>query len=141
MAARDAALTTAMPDEIVPDQILPDEVLVEQLRLGNRGAFDLLYERYFKRIHYFVQRRLDNRADAEPVRSNEGCCECSASQCLHRVFLELRAICAGMTACQPIQGGVWAEIVTKFGTEKHRDTGVGHEASFLWLIDDRCREG
>ncbi|MBW2272027.1 MAG: RNA polymerase sigma factor [Deltaproteobacteria bacterium] len=48
----------------MPD-VLPDEVLVDQVRLGNRGAFDLLYQRYFKRIYYFVDRRLDNRADTE----------------------------------------------------------------------------
>jgi RNA polymerase sigma-70 factor (ECF subfamily) len=45
--------------------VLPDEVLVEQLRLGNQGAFDLLYDRYFKRIFHFVDRRLNNRADTE----------------------------------------------------------------------------
>jgi RNA polymerase sigma-70 factor (ECF subfamily) len=55
LAERDAATTTA----------LPDEVLVDQVRLGNRGAFDLLYQRYFKRIYHFVDRRLDNRADTE----------------------------------------------------------------------------
>jgi len=45
--------------------VLPDEVLVQQLRLGNQGAFDLLYDRYFKRIFHFVDRRLNNRADTE----------------------------------------------------------------------------
>ena len=44
---------------------LEDEVLVERLRRGDADAFDALYERYFKRITYFVARRIDNRADVE----------------------------------------------------------------------------
>ena len=48
-------------DELRP----PDEALVERLRAGDHEAFNELYERYFKRIYAFVNRRLTNRADAE----------------------------------------------------------------------------
>jgi RNA polymerase sigma-70 factor (ECF subfamily) len=46
-------------------ELLDDRELVERLRSGDEQAFDELYERYFKRIAYFVGRRIDNRADAE----------------------------------------------------------------------------
>ena len=44
---------------------ISDDVLVERLRGGDESAFELLYERYFRRISVFVGRRIDNRADAE----------------------------------------------------------------------------
>jgi RNA polymerase sigma-70 factor (ECF subfamily) len=44
---------------------LPDEALVERLRTGDHEAFNELYQRYFKRIYAFVDRRMGNRADAE----------------------------------------------------------------------------
>ena len=42
-----------------------DGELVDRLRKGDEQAFDLLYQRYFKRIYHFVERRLAVRADAE----------------------------------------------------------------------------
>lgn len=42
-----------------------DEHLVERLRRGDSQAFQILYDRYFKRIYHFLDRRLSNRADAE----------------------------------------------------------------------------
>jgi len=43
----------------------PDEGLIELIRSGDEGAFEELYERYFKRIFNFVDKRLRNRADTE----------------------------------------------------------------------------
>jgi len=42
-----------------------DNELVDLLRKGDKESFELLYQRYFKRIYHFVERRLDVRADAE----------------------------------------------------------------------------
>lgn len=42
-----------------------DEVLVERVRLGDESAFAELYERFFKRIFLFVDKRLRNQADTE----------------------------------------------------------------------------
>lgn len=42
-----------------------DEQLVARLKAGDRTAFDELYERFFKRIYLFVDRRLRNPADTE----------------------------------------------------------------------------
>jgi len=42
-----------------------DAELVDRLRKGESSAFEALYERYFKRIYHFVDRRLSIRADAE----------------------------------------------------------------------------
>ena len=42
-----------------------DDVLVDRIRRGDRAAFDDLYERYFKRIYAFLDKRLGNRADTE----------------------------------------------------------------------------
>ncbi len=44
---------------------LSDEVLVERLRTGDREAFDEIYQRYFKRVYAFLDKRLRNRADTE----------------------------------------------------------------------------
>jgi len=44
---------------------LSDEHLIRQTLEGDRAAFDLLYERYVRRIYRFVDKRLRNRADVE----------------------------------------------------------------------------
>jgi RNA polymerase sigma-70 factor (ECF subfamily) len=43
----------------------PDELLVEQIKLGDQQAFEQLYERFYKRIYLFVDKRLRNPADTE----------------------------------------------------------------------------
>lgn len=52
----------AAPEIVAP---LPDEELLIQLKAGDAGAFDVLYERYFARVYHFVDKRLRNRADTE----------------------------------------------------------------------------
>jgi RNA polymerase sigma-70 factor (ECF subfamily) len=42
-----------------------DESIVDRVRDGDRAAFDELYQRYFKRIYAFLDKRLRNRADTE----------------------------------------------------------------------------
>lgn len=42
-----------------------DEELIDALRSGDQSAFDHLYDRYFKRVYRFTEKRLFNRADAE----------------------------------------------------------------------------
>ena len=42
-----------------------DEEYVERVRCGEREAFEVLYQRYIKRVYSFVNRRLHNRADTE----------------------------------------------------------------------------
>jgi RNA polymerase sigma-70 factor (ECF subfamily) len=44
---------------------IPDEVLVDRIRTGDPEAFDEIYERYFKRVYAFLDKRLRNRADTE----------------------------------------------------------------------------
>lgn len=44
-----------------------DEQLIARVVAGEREAFDLLYNRYLKRVYSFVQRRVGNRADTEEV--------------------------------------------------------------------------
>jgi len=47
-------------------RVLPtDGELVDRLRKGDEQAFEILYNRYFKRIYHFVERRVRVRADAE----------------------------------------------------------------------------
>jgi RNA polymerase sigma-70 factor (ECF subfamily) len=43
----------------------PDEALVDRVRAGDRAAFDELYQRYFKRVYSFLDKRLRNRWDTE----------------------------------------------------------------------------
>ena len=45
--------------------LVSDEELVVRVRDGDRLAFDSLYQRYFKRIYAFLDKRLRNRADTE----------------------------------------------------------------------------
>jgi RNA polymerase sigma-70 factor (ECF subfamily) len=42
-----------------------DEVLVDRVRAGERAAFDAVYQRYFKRVYAFLDKRLRNRWDTE----------------------------------------------------------------------------
>ena len=44
-----------------------DELLVDRVRSGDRAAFDEIYQRYFKRVYAFLDKRLSNRADTEEV--------------------------------------------------------------------------
>lgn len=48
-----------------PPRRASDESLVDRVREGDRLAFEELYQRYFKRIYGFLDRRLGNRADTE----------------------------------------------------------------------------
>ena len=48
-----------------PTRLVSDEQLILRVRSGERGAFDLLYERYVRRVYRFVETRLNNRADVE----------------------------------------------------------------------------
>lgn len=52
------------PESAAPLEVTDSE-LVDRLRLGDEDAFQELYDRYFKRIYNFVDRRLNIRADAE----------------------------------------------------------------------------
>jgi len=55
-----------MADAVLSERREPsDEELIDRILSGDRGAFDVLYERYFHRIYAFVDRRLSNRADTE----------------------------------------------------------------------------
>ena len=42
-----------------------DEALVDGILKGHIELFDVLYGRYFKRVHGFVSRRMSNKADVE----------------------------------------------------------------------------
>ncbi len=44
---------------------ISDEILVDGIINGQTGNFDVLYERYFTRIHRFVSRRMANAADVD----------------------------------------------------------------------------
>ena len=44
-----------------------DDELLARISDGEEDAFNLLYERYFKRVYGFVSRRMGNRADIEEV--------------------------------------------------------------------------
>jgi RNA polymerase sigma-70 factor (ECF subfamily) len=58
-------VTAAEPEK--PERIASDEELVERICAGEAEAFELLYQRYFKRVFAFVKRRLRSREDAEEV--------------------------------------------------------------------------
>jgi len=47
------------------DEPVPDEALIDRVAAGDEYAFNLLYERYFPRVHGFVRRRLGNPSDVE----------------------------------------------------------------------------
>ena len=42
-----------------------DEELISRVNRGERGAFDLLYERYFPRVCGYVRKRIGNPADVD----------------------------------------------------------------------------
>ena len=49
------------------ERLVSDEVLVERICAGESEAFEILYQRYFKRVYAFVKRRVRSREDAEEV--------------------------------------------------------------------------
>jgi len=51
--------------KLEPAIALADEQLVSLVRSGDPDAFSTLYERYFRRIYHYVDKRLHNRADTE----------------------------------------------------------------------------
>jgi RNA polymerase sigma-70 factor (ECF subfamily) len=51
----------------IEDRTEPDEQLIERILDGEKEAFDVLYDRYFRRVFGFVHRRLHNRADTEEI--------------------------------------------------------------------------
>lgn len=55
----------AMSCAVHAAQVLTDEELVARIVNGDESAFELLYQRYFKRIYRFVDKRISNRADVE----------------------------------------------------------------------------
>lgn len=48
-----------------PEILATDEDLVDRVRKGDGDAFEVLYERFAKRIYLFVDKRLRNPADTE----------------------------------------------------------------------------
>lgn len=48
-----------------PVQECSDLEIVDKVRKGDREAFEILYERYFKRVYRFIDRRMGIRADVE----------------------------------------------------------------------------
>lgn len=46
---------------------LPDHILIHECRIGNAKAFDILFERYFNKLHFFSLKYLKDRALAEEM--------------------------------------------------------------------------
>lgn len=51
----------------LPLRSLTDETLFQEVRRGSERHFNVLYERYFRRIYAFVYQRVRNHADAEEL--------------------------------------------------------------------------
>ena len=49
------------------EQTPTDAELVDRLRKGDEPSFSTLYDRYFKRIYHFVEKRVATQADAEEI--------------------------------------------------------------------------
>jgi len=48
-------------------KILPDHILIHECRIGNTKAFDVLFERYFNKLHFFTLKYLKDRALVEEM--------------------------------------------------------------------------
>jgi RNA polymerase sigma-70 factor (ECF subfamily) len=48
-------------------QVVTDVELIQKITSGDHSAFSILYERYFRRVYAFVDKRMRNRADTEEV--------------------------------------------------------------------------
>ena len=57
-------VSTASVAEPAPE-VETDEQLIARIRGGDEAAFQLVYERFFKRVYLFVDKRLRNPADTE----------------------------------------------------------------------------
>lgn len=44
---------------------LTDNELIQNIKDGDEESFQILYDRYFRRVYHFVDKRLRNRADTE----------------------------------------------------------------------------
>ncbi len=58
-------LAVEAPASSPPLEPETDDALVARIRAGDQTAFQLLYDRYFRRVYHFLDKRLRNRADTE----------------------------------------------------------------------------
>lgn len=64
--ARHGPIAASPASAVAVDQ-LSDLELVDGIRSADEGCFNLLYDRYYRRVHGFARARLRNGADAEEV--------------------------------------------------------------------------
>ena len=62
MAAVEAPAGLDVSPGLDPDA---ENELVERIRAGDQIAFQIVYDRYFRRVYHFLDKRLRNRADTE----------------------------------------------------------------------------
>lgn len=96
---------------------LHDERLVSRVRDGDRGAFDLLYDRYFPRVHGFVGRRISNRADVEET--------------VQEIFINVFASLDGYRGEAPFAAWVFGvarrTIAARFKRKRHDTVPLGDD--------------
>jgi RNA polymerase sigma-70 factor (ECF subfamily) len=94
-----------------------DEALVLLVGQGDQQAFEELYERYFKRVYHFVDKRLRNSADTDET--------------VQEVFINIFNSVAGFRGDAPFAAWVFGvtrrTIASRFKRKRHPMVPLGDE--------------
>ena len=94
-----------------------DDALVRRVRAGDERAFEVLYDRFFKRVYLFVNQRLRNPADTEET--------------VQEVFINVFSSMDGYRGEAPFAAWVFGvtrrTIAGRFKRKRHTTVPLGEE--------------
>jgi RNA polymerase sigma-70 factor (ECF subfamily) len=96
---------------------ISDGELIDRVLMGDRDAFETLYNRYFPRVFAFLQKRLNNRADTEET--------------VQEVFINVFSSLASFRGESPF--GAWVlgvsrrTLANRFKKKRHQTVPLDYE--------------
>jgi RNA polymerase sigma-70 factor (ECF subfamily) len=111
-----------LADRTIDPKELSDSALVDRVRKGDAEAFEAIYERYFKRIYHFVDRRLNIRADAEET----------TQEVFISVFSSIDSYRGDAPLAAWIFGITRRVVAARFKRKRHTTVPLGDDDSEQW---------
>lgn len=94
-----------------------DGELIDRVVMGDRDAFETLYDRYFPRVFAFLQKRLNNRADTEET----------AQEVFINVFSSLESFRGEAPFGAWVLGVSRRTLANRFKKRRHRTVSIDSE--------------